>query len=159
MLGARIVQATPMAGAQGFPRAIEDAEKLIECLEEGGTCAMPISDTHRIDDLSWDQTTQAFTVRVSAHEVIVQAADFFDMRVRVRIRSGRTLIGVTDPVTSPVVPAPGATADSSGFVSLLPFTVPWDRNGGTFSGTATLVGNAALLSNRERAVERNQTIA
>ena len=120
---------------------------------------MPISDTHRIDDVSWDQTTQAFVVKLSAHQTIVDNSSFFDMRVRVRVRSGGALVGATDPVTGPFMVAPGAAADTSGFVSLIPVTVQWNRNGGTFSGAATVVGNASLLSNHERAVERNQTIA
>jgi hypothetical protein len=111
------------------------------------------------DDIGWDQAAQVFVLDISVHQTIVEATEFFDLRARVRIRSGGALVDVTDPVVNPIISSPGVAPDAQGFVQLPPTKVPWDRNSGTFSGNATVIGSVALLSNRERLVERNTTIA
>ena len=115
--------------------------------------AAAISDAIRLDDVSWDQLSQVFVVKISAHQQIVDNSSFFEMRVRLRMttvsefRGKRTPVGTAGPVTNPISIAPGAAADSEGFVQIIPASVPWDRNGGTFSGTATVQASAELVAN------------
>lgn len=108
--------------------------------------------THRIDDVSWDTESQAFVISLSVQQVMLEVQDYLQFRARIRIRAGGSLVGVTEPVTSPIIMM--GTPDADGFVPVEPVTVPWDRNGGAFSSPdATVIASVVMLSTRERLEE------
>jgi hypothetical protein len=117
-----------------------------------------MSDTHVITAVEWNQGKQAFIVSISVAQEIIDGADFFELRTRIRIvQPGGAVVDVIDPKTDGIVADGGA--DNLGLVPLSPVIVPWDRKGGAFAGNANVKVGVSIQSNRERLTEKGVQIA
>ena len=124
----------------------------------GAAYAEAFADSVRIDSIHWNSTIQVFEVYLSAQQVVVDYRALFEMKVGVRIRAGGVLVGEGGPVVGSFAPSPTGAPDAQVYVSLDPIEVPWDRNGGTFDGTANVAGRATLVGNQGRLVEKGMSI-
>jgi len=103
----------------------------------------------RVDDVTWDDSSQEFIVQLSAKFGLAQAGENANFEVCTTLSisdaSGNS-VGTAGPACTPLQKLEGATKDSDGFIALEPTRVGWDRNGGTFTGSASVSATTELKS-------------
>jgi len=99
-----------------------------------------------IDDTSWDDESQTFTISHSAQFGMASAGENTDFTASTALTLDLGGTSVTLTGERDLKKVDGATKDSDNMIAIEPTVIPWDRNGGTFSGTASVTASSQIIN-------------
>ena len=113
------------------------------------TVQAPAGDKLSVDDNDWDSASSSFVIEISTSFGIARAGERAGFTIETTLiitdSGGNQLARLTqeDPVRMQRgTPAP----PRNGMVPLEPIEIPWDRNGGTLTGTVLVESSIELIN-------------
>lgn len=98
------------------------------------------------DDIAWDNETQQFIISVSCKRGIATAGEHADFTISTNLlvtKDNKEYFILTP--NKQIVKLEDAEKDSAGYVQIEPLAIPWDRDGGSITGPATVQSTMSLV--------------
>jgi hypothetical protein len=108
------------------------------------------------DNTGWDKESQAFVVTMSCKFGIATAGEHagFTISTDLLITDGIDVFHYDNNVRGIAI-VEGATKDADGYIEIEPQTIGWDRDGGSFTGQASVTVTTSLIGPGGKKVGRS----